>query len=206
MSPSIAQVGGGGRAVKVMIMFGIISERGIPAMRLGAGHVQGLRLDDAVQVSSQGTQSMLLHAGAGAGVGRAGAKLQTAAGPAASVQRPVDGQSSEGTHLHSDCGHQDWPSLLFQIFVRCAPGEILTLCVGPFDVVEHIKTMIQDKTDTPKDRLRLTYGGSILRDDLRLSHYNIFGGATLFFDRRIAPMASLPDAPADLPIHEEKQV
>jgi hypothetical protein len=55
---------------------------------------------------------------------------------------------------------------MFQIFAKTLKGDTITLNVESGTTVHEVKNMIQGKTGTPTDQIRLIFGGKEMRDGM----------------------------------------
>ena len=68
---------------------------------------------------------------------------------------------------------------VMQIFIKTLTGKTITLEVEPWDTIENIKAMIQDKGGILPDQQRLVFAGKKLKNCYTLSDYNIQSKGTI---------------------------
>ena len=69
-----------------------------------------------------------------------------------------------------------------QMFVKTFAGKCLVLEVEPFQTIEMVKTMIQDKEGIPVEDQKLIFEDKALRDNMTLANYNIEKESTLYLE------------------------
>jgi ubiquitin C len=60
-----------------------------------------------------------------------------------------------------------------QIFIKTVTGKTISVDVDSSDLIDTIKTKIQEKEGVPRDKQRLIFAGKQLQDNLTVSHYNL---------------------------------
>ena len=74
---------------------------------------------------------------------------------------------------------------LMQIFVKTLTGKTINLAVSRNDTIQDVKKRIEDKVDVPPEKQRLIYAGKQLRDEAKLSDYNINKESTIHLAVRL---------------------
>ena len=67
----------------------------------------------------------------------------------------------------------------FPIHIKTLTGKTVDINVAPFDNIEYIKSLYQDKEGVPPDQQRLIYNGVMLKDNKTIFDYKIEKGSTL---------------------------
>ena len=67
-----------------------------------------------------------------------------------------------------------------QVFVKPFSGQTLTIDAEPSELIEDVKTKVQDKTGITPDIQRLVFSNKILQNGRTLSDYNVQKEATIF--------------------------
>ena len=67
----------------------------------------------------------------------------------------------------------------FPIHIKTLTGKTVDINVAPFDNIEYIKSLYQDKEGVPPDQQRLIYNGVMLKDNKTIFDYKIEKESTL---------------------------
>ena len=67
----------------------------------------------------------------------------------------------------------------FPIHIKTLTGKTVDINVAPFDNIEYIKSLYQDKEGVPPDQQRLIYNGVMLKDNKTIFYYKIEKESTL---------------------------
>jgi len=67
----------------------------------------------------------------------------------------------------------------FPIHIKTLTGKTIDINVAPFDNIEYIKSLYQDKEGVPPDQQRLIYNGVMLKDNKTIFDYKIEKESTL---------------------------
>ena len=67
----------------------------------------------------------------------------------------------------------------FPIYIKTLTGKTVDINVAPFDNIEYIKSLYQDKEGVPPDQQRLIYNGVMLKDNKTIFDYKIEKESTL---------------------------
>ena len=73
-----------------------------------------------------------------------------------------------------------------QLFVKTLTGKTVTLEVNPFELVESVKAMLQDKEGIPPDQQRIIFAGQAIEDGTTLAEHDITKESTLHLVLRSA--------------------
>ena len=73
----------------------------------------------------------------------------------------------------------------FPIHIKSLTGKTVDINVAPFDNIEYIKSLYQDKEGVPPDQQRLIYNGVMLKDNKTIFDYKIEKESTLHLVLRL---------------------
>jgi len=97
---------------------------------------------------------------------------------------PADAETASENRDEVYCGD---PSTLgeMQLFVKTLTGKTVTLEVNPFELVESVKAMLQDKEGIPPDQQRIIFAGQAIEDGTTLAEHDITKESTLHLVLRL---------------------
>ena len=83
------------------------------------------------------------------------------------------------------CDLKRYPSYCYKIFVKTMTGASFHLEASPYNTIDAIKSMIQDREEIPRDQQRLIFAGKQLEDGKTMADYNIQNCSTLHLVLRL---------------------
>ena len=84
------------------------------------------------------------------------------------------------------------------IYVKEITGKTITLEVEPYDSIEFLKSLLQEKEGISPDLQRLIFAGKQLEDSRVLSDYEIQGESTIHLIIRSAPTTAAVPEPSQV--------